>query len=368
MSNHSDPQASPPLDADDPRLSEWIDGRLSPAEAVEVERAVRSSPALAQLVDDLRAIKAAARQVPAAAPPAGFAGRVMEAVLSGGDAAADAAADRAVEQEWQSIETERIAEERAEAAADLVPGPAAAASGWSWPRLTIAAALAAGLLATVVLNRPEEGPREIAELAAKPELDRIDATTRRRSAPADEEATRPLAAPAAGAALPPAAAVAARSLEANGRLRESKAKAAADTPAPDLPVVIAVASWTEFDQLLEAHGIEAKPIEAGAGDDRADESGDWTLELSGPSAGLEALLAAAGVDGLGKRQAAAGEELTRQGEAAFAAPAAERTAEKAQLRGRGPGGRLLVRLVIAKPAISQPAKPVTGEGDEVRRE
>jgi hypothetical protein len=362
MSNHSDPQASPPLDADDPRLSEWIDGRLSPAEAVEVERAVRSSPALAQLVDDLRAIKAAARQVPAAAPPAGFAERVMEAVLSGGGAAAaaDAAADRAVEQEWQSIETERIAEERAEAAADLVPGPAAAASGWSWPRLTIAAALAAGLLATVVLNRPEEGPREIAQLAAKPELDRLDAAARREAAPADEEATRPLAAPAAGAALPPAAAVAARSLESNGRLRESKAKADADVS--DFPVVIRVASWTEFDRLLEAHGIEAKPIEAGAGDDRADESGDWTLELSGPSAGLEALLAAAGVEGLGKRQAAAGEELTRQGEAAFAAPAAKQ-AEEAQLRGRGPGGRLLVRLVITKPASSKPAGLVPGEGE-----
>ena len=170
MTNPSDPQPRPPLDADDPRLSEWIDGRLSAAEAVEVERAVLGSPALARLVDDLRAIKEAARQVPTASPPAGFADRVMEAVLSGGRAAAatDAAADRAVVQEWRSIETERIAEERAEAEADRVAetSPTLAAPGRSWPWLTIAAALAAGLLVALVLNRPQEGPQEIAALDA----------------------------------------------------------------------------------------------------------------------------------------------------------------------------------------------------------
>ena len=365
MTNPSDPQARPPLDADDPRLSEWIDGRLSVAEAAEVEQAVRSSPTLARLVDDLRAIKEAARQVPAASPPAGFAERVMEAVMSGGDAAAD----RAVEREWQSIEAERIAEERAEAAADQAAetGPAPAAATRSWPWLTIVAALAAGLLVTLVLNRPEEGPREItrhaAEPAAAPELDRVATAARRVAETADREAAPPPPAPAAGAALPPPAAVAERSLEANARLRKSRAEPASDAAEPG-PVVVTVASWTEFDRLLEAHGIEAEPIEARDGNDRADETVDWTLELFGPPAGLEAFLAAAGADGLEKRQAAAGEEAERKGESAAAAPAAKQ-AEEIQRGGRGTAGRLLVRLVIRQPAPTPPnSVPASGDGGE----
>lgn len=370
MTTPRDPRARPPLAADDPRLSEWIDGRLSPAEAADVEQAVRSSPMLAGFVADLRAIKEAARQVPAASPPEGFVDRVMDAVVSGDTAAPATAADRAVVQEWQAIETERIAEERAEAAADQVDaaehgiGPGGSSARRAWPWLTIAAALAAGLLVTVVLNLPREGPREIAQRAAEPEvapeLDRLAAAPRRAAAPAEAEAAP---SPAAGASLPAPAAVAARSLAANARLRESQAEPAADAALPDRPVVVAVASWTEFDRLLEAHGIEAEPIEARAGDDRADESGEWTLELSGPPQRLEAFLAAAGGSGAEKPQAAADEEAERKSDFAAAPPAAK-PAEEAQRDGRAPAGRLLVRLVIQQPGARTPRKsgPAAGDG------
>jgi anti-sigma factor RsiW len=91
MTNHNDPHARPPLAADDPRISEWIDGRLSAAEAADLERAVRESPALTRLVADLRALKEAARLVPVVTPPEGFADRVLGAVVSGGGAAPRAA-------------------------------------------------------------------------------------------------------------------------------------------------------------------------------------------------------------------------------------------------------------------------------------
>jgi hypothetical protein len=164
-------EPSPPLNPDDPRLSEWIDGRLSPPEAAAVERAVNRSPELARLVADLRAVKAAARQATAASPPPGFADRVMAAVAAERavhDGGGSDPSDRLVEAEWQAIEAERIAEERTEAAADLEEeiDPVRAAKRPTWPWLTIATALAAGLLVTVVLNvpRPEPGAVEVALL------------------------------------------------------------------------------------------------------------------------------------------------------------------------------------------------------------
>jgi ElaB/YqjD/DUF883 family membrane-anchored ribosome-binding protein len=207
MTNPSDPTNRPLLDADDPRVSEWIDGRLAAAEAAEVEQAVRESPALTRLVADLRAVKEAARLVPVVSPPEGFVDRVLGAVVSGGGAAAhatDAESDRVVEQEWRAVEAERIAEERAEAEADVaqvvspVRQPVGGAdSRGEWPWLSVGAALAAGLLVTVVLNRRDDTPREIAQVAAQPERERF-------------AADRSVATSAAGEVSPPGAPAAAR--------------------------------------------------------------------------------------------------------------------------------------------------------------
>jgi hypothetical protein len=154
----------PPLAPDDPRISEWIDGRLPAGEAAEIERAVQDSPALRALVADLRAIKAAGRLVPAAAAPAGFAERVMARL---GEPAADQTdPDQVVDDEWEAIEAERIAEERAEAAVDIEATGRRSRRRWPW--LALAGALAAGVMATVVLNLPGDGRRDVA-LAPAPE-------------------------------------------------------------------------------------------------------------------------------------------------------------------------------------------------------
>ncbi len=48
-----------PIGFDDPRISEWIDGRLSGGEAEFVARAVAASPELTRFVADLRLLKTA---------------------------------------------------------------------------------------------------------------------------------------------------------------------------------------------------------------------------------------------------------------------------------------------------------------------
>lgn len=61
--------------------------------------------------------------------------------------------DAEVEAEWRRIEEQRLAEERAEAtedAADPVPSPTRS----QWPWIVLAAALAAGIAATMAINRP----------------------------------------------------------------------------------------------------------------------------------------------------------------------------------------------------------------------
>lgn len=156
------PAEHPPLAPDDPRISEWIDGRLSAGEAAEIERAVAGSPSLARLVADLRSIKAAARLTRGVSPPAGFTDRVMAALAAG---AGGEDADRAVDDEWRAIEAERIAVERAEAAADLdeaVQERAAVTAAGRWPWLALAGALAAGLLVAVVLDRRPGVGRDVA--------------------------------------------------------------------------------------------------------------------------------------------------------------------------------------------------------------
>ncbi len=181
------------IQPDDPRLSEWIDGRLPAAEAAEVERLVGASAALSRVVADLRVMKAALAAMPRAPVPADFARGVMGAIAAAPppQAGAGAAAeDAVVEAEWQRIERERIAEEIAEARedADDVTAPP---SRPRWPWITLAAALAAGMLVAVVLNNPaairdrEVAVRDAAEMSDTPaRADRGSDPAPKGSAPA----------------------------------------------------------------------------------------------------------------------------------------------------------------------------------------
>ena len=97
-----------PLSLDDPRLSEWIDGRLSVSEAMDVEQAVAASTELSRAVANLRAIKKALRQIQPQLPSVDFVDRVMQAIQSlirqqqaNAKSANDETADSAVAAEWQ---------------------------------------------------------------------------------------------------------------------------------------------------------------------------------------------------------------------------------------------------------------------------
>lgn len=133
----SNPSANPPLDADDPRISEWIDGRLTPSEAAAIERAVAASPELTLLVDDLRTIRSEMRSPSGDALPVDLSDRVLAAITSSGSAAPH----------------------RALASRQVTP---ALSRGRRLPWLGLLGALAAGVLVTVVVNLPNDGGREVA--------------------------------------------------------------------------------------------------------------------------------------------------------------------------------------------------------------
>lgn len=164
----------PGLGPDDPLLSEWLDGRLDAAAAAEVQRAVRASPELTLLVEELRGLKAVLADQQTSAPPAGFVGRVMEAVAGAGAEAADPA----VEAEWRRLEEQRLAEERAEACEDAAEPARPPLPRWGW--LAIAGALAAGLLVAALVNVPRDAGREVAVNGAAP-------ATRPTFLPADDD-------------------------------------------------------------------------------------------------------------------------------------------------------------------------------------
>jgi hypothetical protein len=157
-----DPTA-PSLAADDPRISEWIDGRLPAAEAAEIARAVAAAPELSRLVAELRGIKKSLASLPASPPPATFVGAVMAALDA---TAVGGAEDADVEEEWRKIERERLEEEIAEAREDAA-APVDEPMRHRWPWLALAGALAAGVLAAFVINRPLPGEREVALAAGR---------------------------------------------------------------------------------------------------------------------------------------------------------------------------------------------------------
>ncbi len=174
MAYFNNPTPTSTITPDDPRLSEWIDGRLGAAEAAEVERAVHASPDLMQIVDDLRANRSALGQLESQEPAAGFAESLLHSLGAVGNTGPRAAGhagnpevDPEVKAEWQRIETQRIAEEQAEAKEDSQAPRVAGRPRWplrAWQTAAMAGALAAGVLVTLVLNRPrvEQEGRETA--------------------------------------------------------------------------------------------------------------------------------------------------------------------------------------------------------------
>jgi hypothetical protein len=342
-------EPSPPLTPDDPRLSEWIDGRLSAAEAAAVERAVSRLPELARLVADLRAIKAAARATAAASPPAGFADRVMAAVAADraprGDPAQDPS-DRLVEAEWLAIEAERIAEERAEAAADLAEeiAPARAAGRRPWPWLTIATALAAGLLATVVLNFPPRGPDEVqvalvTDRAAEPLAENEALRNRALRKAAEAEALAPPA---------PAAAVAAREPQRPAEESRSRDKAA-ELAEPIEVMVRGPEGRAKLFERFAALRLSAVP------------DGAEVLEVVGPEEAVAAFLAdPAG----GERDGQEGGQSPRRGQSPGADGLAREAATDAAQAGldddadaAAPPRRILIRVIELPAAGGEPSEP-----------
>ena len=175
---------APPLTADDPRLSAWIDGRLPAAEAAEIARAVAASPELSRLAADLRGIKKSLASLPASPPPATFVGAVMAALDATAGGRAD---DAAVEAEWRKIERERLEEEIAEASDDAA-APVDEPMRHRWPWLAMAGALAAGLLTAFVINRPSEvSDREVALVAPRQREQRTANRTAAEARPGGEK-------------------------------------------------------------------------------------------------------------------------------------------------------------------------------------
>jgi hypothetical protein len=323
--NRSAPDSPSPVTPDDPRISEWIDGRLDDRAAAEIERAVRDSATLARVVDDLRALKATLGRIEDGPAPAGFVRGVMDAITipPGSD-------DAAVAAEWRRLEAERIAEEREEAHEDEVEAVAPRPHS-RWPWLALAGALAAGVLVAVVLNAPRPD-REVA-LAPPPGG---DAWAIPRSA-----AVETLAAKQAPAAPSDAAA----------------APAFADE---EIEVVVnAPAGRAAVEELLAASGIvvgDARRARAAFEPDPGER-----IEVVASSEAIDAFLAAVGERGEGS-------EPVRVRSRRALAEAGRKAAAARDLPARRDASlRLVIRVVVEnEPAAADPAPtgPSPGELEE----
>lgn len=223
-----------PLAADDPRISEWLDGRLAPAAAAEVLQAVRDSPELTRLVNDLRAIRVAVRGTPVATPPAGFPDRVMASL--------------------------------GQRAKILPDGRPPKPGAWrAWPAL--AGALAAGLIVAILLSLPGRDDREVALGPADRDAvgdtwlpaDKAEATAE-PTAPAETAAGREFGLARSMAASPAPAAALALSKEATSDAPTAVAESGIE-PRQAMAGVLAIqvrtaASRQALDRLVAASGLE----------------------------------------------------------------------------------------------------------------
>jgi hypothetical protein len=259
--------------------------------------------------------------------------------------------DRLVEAEWRAIEAERIAEERTEAAADLEEeiGPVRAAKRPTWPWLTIATALAAGLLVTVVLNvpRPDPGPVEVAVLTDR-EAEPRD-RNRALSKPAEDKAAVDFESGAdagsdsvAAHAVAPAPAVAAGEPLRAARQRLEKTVAEADFAEPLEVMVRGPVGREKLLARIASLGLAAMP------------DGAEVLELVGPEEAVAAFLA----DPLGAPPSAKG--LPVPGQAALLASEARDREAKPAWSDRRPGGPegMSGELARAAPAPTAPARRI----------
>jgi hypothetical protein len=326
----------PPLSADDPRLSEWLDGRLTESEAAQIARLVAASPELARIVADLRRQREALAALPASPPPAGFVEDVLAALDGAGEAADD---DAAVEAEWRRIERERLEEEIAEARAGAAE-PADEPMRHRWPWMVFVGALAAGLLTAIVINRPVgPGDREVAlaedqrAVDGRREKRNPESAEQKRQAPVTDiwldhvaaadkadAAVAAAAAPTVAAAPPPAALrtpmASLDAAEPQVRTVTYRIRTAADRRRLDELVASSggVARWSASDpgkpgDAAQADGLERLVQERLAA--RAEKSAGTggppidRLVLSGPPEALARLASALEVsDGLARRRGA----------------------------------------------------------------
>lgn len=357
----SDPRqpAVPPLDALDPRISEWLDGRLPAAEAAAVERAVGESPQLTALVADLKKIRAGLKSLPAPALPADFSDRVIDRVRAAGRPAADSQPAGAAA---QSRSRQRL------------------------PWAVLATALAAGLLVAVVLNLSEPTDRQVAMIpTADDDLDVWLPQEQERArvglqppAPAPEAVTSAVmedrsaitaaADVNAAAAMPPEVnefAVEFAADEAAEPAAKQAAKPTADAlasaparkavpapaarlrqlPPPAVPVglvVIAIDNTDErlaLERLVTASGLEVTRV-------------DERIELTGRAAAIDAFLARLERDGW----VAAAPDARRQAAGELATQSRGRESQRDASQPAGPTDRrqLILRLVDRRPLPAEP--------------
>lgn len=379
--NHD--RRDPPIAPDDPRLSEWLDGRLPAAEAAEIERIVAASPELTRLVEDLRGMRGALAAVPTTPPPAGFVRDVLAAIDVAGDGAAEEAE---VEAEWRRIERQRLEGEIAEArddAADPAPEP----MRQRWPWIALAGALAAGVLVAVVIDRPR-GPadREVAlveQQAARRQANEAAESAKQALEPhvADkwleetQEASEKLAAAAAAPAREQAAEAAAVA-EPKVRTVTYRIQSAADRERLHALVAASAAAKREpmgqqgqraANQMpSEANREQAKPgSDAMSFGGRKSGSAAERIEISGPAAAIASLvdaLAATQTDG---RDRALGFAAKEKAEVADATKDLKKADSLETLRGaatlaQSAGDDGYIRLVIE---VIDETDTVAGEGE-----
>ena len=157
------------MNPSDPRISEWLDGRLSKQEAAEIELLVRSDRHLLRDVEEIRAARILLATVAKLKVAPDFSQSVMAAIARGvGDEISDPTGspdlaglsreDRGIEEEWRSIERQRVAAEIDEAKEDV--GSSVLSAQHSdvfnvrsrWLIVPLSTALAGGLLVAFAIN------------------------------------------------------------------------------------------------------------------------------------------------------------------------------------------------------------------------